>query len=343
MTTVLGNVVSEADYWRLSSHGKTASPEQIPFKEWQHFVVFGPDWSLVFNLNLDATESDPGDSAKSRVITLFSRHSWHGEVVQCFRPVLRRGTIDAKFGGAGICWKNGSYHIWQTDGEINLRVQLQPAAVPSLTHNIPLGGGSHLSWCLIARLRASGFVEVAGEKIEFSQLAAYHDHNWGRFHWGGDFSWEWGCALPAEPEEPWTLVFARMNSKDRNAVMASSVFLLEHGKHLRYFRNAEVEFRTSPEKRREIDGRVPPGAALLLPDEDLDVPARTNIEVRRDDDWLRADLSANGRGQVLVPSEVDYCKVVRLNEATADTKVLGRCAGREVNFEGPGLLEVVCG
>jgi hypothetical protein len=27
----------------------------------------------------------------------------------------------------------------------------------------------------------------------------YHDHNWGRWHWGQDLGWEWGCFLPPAP------------------------------------------------------------------------------------------------------------------------------------------------
>ena len=339
MNATLANVIEEADYWRVSSPG--TGPSQIPFKEWQHFVVFGPDWVLVFNLNLDASHSSEQQCAKSRVITIFSKSAWHGSVEQCPEPILRRGSINAQFGDAGMAWRDGCYEIWRTDGEIKFRIEMEVVSIPSLTHNIPLGSGSHLSWCLIPRLRASGFVEVAGDKYEFTHLGAYHDHNWGRFHWGGNFSWEWGCALPADPDEPWTLVFARMNSKDRNAVMATSVFLLERGKHFRYFRNAEVEFKSSVEKSRAIAGRVPLAAALLLPDEDLDVPAHTSIEARRGDDWLIADVSTSSRGQVLVASELDYCKIVRLNEASANAKVHGRCGNRDVSFAGPSLLEVV--
>ena len=242
---------------------------------------------------------------------------------------------------AGMLWRNGCYEIWQNEGAVKLRVQLEPTSIPSLTHNIPLGAGSHLSWCLIPRLRASGFVELDGQKIEFEQLGAYHDHNWGCFHWGGDFSWEWGCALPEDPSDPWTLVFARMNSQDRNTVMASSVFLLENGRHLRYFRNAEVVFTSSTEMSRKIAGRVPASAALLLPDEDHDVPVRTTVNAQRGDDWLQADIVTTSRGQVLVPSEIDYCKMVRLNEASATAEVTGRCANRDIKFQGPGLLEVV--
>lgn len=341
MSMLLSKVIERADYWRGSPAGRPSADDEIPYKEWQHFVVFGPDWVLVFNLNLDAEKTAGQRCTKARVITIFSGKDWHGRVEQCREPLLRRGGLEARFDNAGMRWEGGRYEIWQNDGDIRLQVELEPGAIPSLTHNIPLGGGSHLSWCLIPRLRARGHVEVNGEKFKFSNLGAYHDHNWGRFHWGGDFSWEWGCALPENPDEPWTLVYARMNSGDRNNVMATSVFLLENGRHLRYFRNAEVEFGSSAEMSRKISGRIPATAALLLPDEDLDVPACTSVAARRGTEWLDADITATSRGQVLVPSELDYCKIVRLNEANARAEVRGRCAGRDVRFTGPSLLEVV--
>ena len=341
MSRLLTKVIEGADYWRGAIQARPRDAVQIPFKEWQHFVIFGPDWVLVFNLNLDEPKSQRCKFPKARVITIFSTTQWRGQVDQIDKPKLQRGVIDAQFGAAGMSWRNGGYEIWQTEGDIQLNVRLEPVSIPSLTHNIPLGAGSHLSWCLIPRLRASGWAQIDGEKFEFNNLGSYHDHNWGCFHWGGDFSWEWGCALPEDPEQPWTLVYARMNSKDRNAVMATSVFLLERGKHLRYFRNAEVEFSSSGEMNRQIAGRVPAAAALLLPDEDLDVPACTSVSARRGDDWLHADVYAASRGQVLVPSEIEYCKIVRLNEATANVTVEGRCANRDVQFNGPGLLEVV--
>ena len=341
MNAALAKVIHDADYWRGASQSRIPGAQDIPYKEWQHFVVFHSQWVLVFNLNIDRIDPLANDSQAARVITIFSANHWAGQVEQCATPDLERGEISAKFGSAGMEWRNGGYEIWQHDGDVKLHVTLEPASIPSLTHNIPLGTGSHISWCLVPRLIASGWVETGGERIKFENLGAYHDHNWGRFYWGGDFSWEWGAAVPKDPAEPWTLVYARMNSKNRNAITATSVFLLERGKHIRYFRNAEVEFTSGDEYDPHIVGRIPAAAALLLPDQDLDVPTSTTINARRGEDWLTATVRAHHRGQVLVPSEVDYCNVVRLNEASAEVNVFGRCAGRNVAFSGPGLLEIV--
>lgn len=341
MSAALDQVIEKADHWRGSSPSRRLAVTQVPFKEWQHFVIFGQGWLLVFNLNLDGPLNAAGANPKARVITIYSDQRWLGQVDKCHNPTIRRGKIDAEFDNAGMRWREGAYEIWQHGPGITFEVELTPTSIPSLTHNIPLGSGCHLSWCLTPRLSANGWLCIDGKKTAFENLSAYHDHNWGQFHWGGDFSWEWGCAFPDDPQEPWALVFARMNSKDRNAITATSAFLLHRGKHLRYFRNTEVDFLSSDKSAAQIAGRIPSTAALLLPDEDHDVAQTMTLNARRGADWINTEIVSKIRGQVLVPSEVDYCKLVRLNEASARVKVSGSCAGHAIDFEGPGLLEVV--
>lgn len=335
-------LVGESDAWRCAQAVRPAAARSLPYKEWQHFVVFGADWVLLFNLNLDDDLERVGQRNDARVITILSAAEWQGQVRRCARPDIGLGRIDATFGDAGMCWRDGRYEIWQHGPGVRLEVSLEPVAVPSLTHNIRLGRGSYLSWCMVPRLRASGWVEAGGRRTAFRDLGAYHDHNWGRFAWGGDFSWEWGCALPEDPADPWTLVFARMNSRDRQRTTARSAFLLHRGEHIRYFRDAQVRFVTRDGAHSRAAGRIPPAAALFLPDEDHDVPCETEIEAHRENDWLHARIEAGQRGQVLVPSEADLRGVVRLNEVDAAVQVEGDCAGHRLAFAGRGLMEVVC-
>jgi hypothetical protein len=262
------HLIERSDYWRAPALIPDPD-ESIPgYKEWQHFVIFGQGWVLVFNLNIDGlphpTGRHPQYSHPARAVTIFSAAQWTGQVDRCGDTELRLGSLDARFGDAGMRWRSGCYEIWQHQAGIQLEISLQPVAIPSLTHNIRLAERSHLSWCLVPRLLASGWVDVDGERHEFDERGAYHDHNWGRFDWGGDFSWDWGCAVPEDPLEDWTLVFARMNSADRHRTTATSAFLLERGQHIRYFRNAEVSFTSGEGSHDPPAGRIPPAAAVLL-------------------------------------------------------------------------------
>jgi hypothetical protein len=332
-TRHLAAMLEDADYWRGTPFDAARG---LPFKEWHHFVIFGDGWTLLFNLNLD------GDGSGRNVVVV-SHEPWSGHVSRCHDPRCWPGRLDATFGGSGMRWRLGRYEIWRHVEPLTLEIDLEPLAVPSLSHHIRLGPGSHLSWCLVPRLRATGWIEVDGRRLSVDRRPAYHDHNWGRFLWGGNFSWDWGCAMADDPDDPWTVIFAQMHDRQRHRTTATSVFLLKDGRHLRYFRNAEVSFATAGVVDRRPAGRVPAAAALLAPDEDGDVPRVTRFEARRDDEHLTGNIQACRRGQVLVPSESDLCAVVRLNEVSTRARVEGRCADETIRLDGLGFLEVVRG
>jgi hypothetical protein len=326
-------LLEDADYWRGAPPGD--DPGRL-HKEWQHFIVFGDGWTILFNLNLDG-------AGTGRVITILADDGWHGHVARCPEPRFDRGRLDAAFDRAGMRWRGGRYDIWQQGEGVRLEAVLDPVSTPSLSHNIHLGRGAHLSWCLVPRLLASGWFEVEGRRTPFQGRLAYHDHNWGRFGWGGDFSWDWGCAMPDDPACPWTVIFARMNDRACHRTTATSVFLVKDGRHARYFRNAEVRFETEGVADTRPAARIPPAAALILPDEARDVPKRTSFEARRGDDHLSGHAEAYRCGQVLVPAEADLRRVVRVNEACTRVRVDGICEGEPVHLAGPGVLEVVRG
>lgn len=333
----LTELIANADPWRGLPADPTLRRES---KEWQHFLVFGESWALLFNLSTDGRGG-------GRTTTVLSRTDWRGHVAPCRAPDVRPGRMDASFDRAGMRFRSGRYEVWNHGEGTRFEAVLAPAAVPSLSHHIPLGRssgfGAHVSWCLVPRLMASGWVEIDDMHVPFEGRLAYHDHNWGRFGWGGDFSWEWGCAVPADPEDPWTVVYARMNDRARTRTTATSVFLVRAGQHYRYFRNAEVAITTEGALDGRPSGRVPPAAALLLPDRDRDVPRWTRFEAAREGDRLSGEIEACVRGQLLMPSDSDVRRIVRINEAHTRAQVRGRCGGEDVNLDGPGVLEVVCG
>ena len=330
----LAAILADADCWRGAPLDAPSVTRLAPaYKEWQHFVVFGDGWTLLYNLSLDG--------GAGRTITIFCQDAWHGQIDRCSAPTVRN--LDATFDRAGMRWRAGRYELWRQGPGVRFECVLTPRSVPSLSHNIRLGPGADLSWCLVPQLEASGWVEHDGRRMHFHGRRAYHDHNWGRFAWGGDFSWDWGCAVPDDPASPWTVIFARMNDRAHHRTTAASVFVLKDGRHLRYFRNDEVRFTSQGAMPPRSAGRVPAAAALLLPDHDHDVPQWTRFEARRGDDILRGEVEGRVRGQVLVPSETDLLGVVRLNEVHTRVRVQGRCAGETVDLDGPGLLEVVRG
>ena len=141
MNAALAEVIQHADYWRGASQSRIPGAEQVPYKEWQHFVVFHSDWVLVFNLNIDRIEEQEQDNQAARVITIFSANDWTGQVDQCATPNLKRGEISATFGHAGMEWRDGAYEIWQHNGEVKLNIKLERHTISST-----ISDQSHLSW-----------------------------------------------------------------------------------------------------------------------------------------------------------------------------------------------------
>ncbi|MFO0628148.1 MAG: hypothetical protein U0325_21410 [Polyangiales bacterium] len=329
----LSALIPEIDAWRREGR---AGDGEGAMKEWHHFVVFDRAWTLLFNLNLDGPDG-------GRCIVVLQRDGWRAEVLRCASPAIRRGRLDADFGDAGMRWRDGRYEVWARRPHLALDVALTPSSVPSLSHDISLGADARLSWCLVPQLLASGHVAWDGVTERFVDRAAYHDHNWGRFVWGGDFAWEWGCAVSEGGGARWTVILARMTDATRSRTTATSVFLIRDGRCLRYFRDAEAEFACSLDDAPPCIARAPGAAALLVPDHDQDVPGTLSVRARRGDDVVDITLRSELRGQLLVPSERAVTRVVRVNEAHGRAQVRGRCADLRVEFEGPALLEVVRG
>ena len=50
-----------------------------------------------------------------------------------------------------------------------------------------------------ARRVNPGEATVGGRRLDLAAASAYHDHNWGRWHWGDDLGWDWGAFLTPAP------------------------------------------------------------------------------------------------------------------------------------------------
>ena len=59
--------------------------------------------------------------------------------------------------------------------------------------------GEQTAGAVMSRLTASGSVTTGTTTIDVRRASAYHDHNWGRWHWGDDVGWEWGAFMAESP------------------------------------------------------------------------------------------------------------------------------------------------
>ncbi len=103
---------------------------------------------------------------------------------------------------------------------------------------------------------------------------AYHDHNWGRFQWGGDFGWTWGTILPAGPDDPWSMVFLQMTDRRRLRCLSTGAVRVAP-RRARRDHSGTLRSRTRSHGLlgRAADCTLPPPMRLVLDGEVSGVPA----------------------------------------------------------------------
>jgi hypothetical protein len=108
-------------------------------------------------------------------------------------------------------------------------------------------------------VRLAGSVRAAGVALDPARATGYHDHNWGRWHWGDDLGWEWGC-LHATGGGP---AFVVSRTTDREHGRTADAFLLAmHGGRRRRWAGRRVTLE--PSGRLEARPRRLPGAMAAL-------------------------------------------------------------------------------
>src|SRR5690606_11476153 len=85
------------------------------------------------------------------------------------------------------------------DDALSLRLTARAeAAATNVEQRLPFGDG-WISWYVVPRLAVTGHLAVGDTRLDLAAASAYHDHNWGRWHWGDDIGWDWACFLAPAP------------------------------------------------------------------------------------------------------------------------------------------------
>jgi hypothetical protein len=212
---------------------------------------------------------------------------------------------------------------------------VEPARAP----NIPLRDGPPLHWVVTPRLAATGTVTIGRRSVRLSGALAYHDHNFGHFRWGQDFSWRWAFALPTDRAVPWTFAFASLGERSRNHALSQGVFLWRGARRHRTFRDHDVEIASSAgflALPRVF--KIPRVMALLSPEVPTDVPLHVDLHAEAEGDWVDYRFEPDGLGQVVIPNETDLGVTV-LNEATGRSSIHGKIHGERFSADGRSVFE----
>jgi hypothetical protein len=340
----LPRVVERCDFWRRSP---STAGGPGGHKEWSYFCVLGDDIDLIVNLSIMDRPAMPGGApgrAEEARIALLARTSdgrWYGDVEACDPNVvvLQAGRVDTRFGASKLAFANGAYHLdaQLASRSVGARIVLRPIARPALTRSVPLGSHEPMHWLVVPRLEASGEVRIGDARHPFRGYSAYHDHNWGRFSWGGDFAWEWGIVLGRQAM-PWSLVYYRITDRGRYRVFSQGVLLWRDDRHCRTFRDRELVVRNAGLLRLGRCLRVPRIMSLAIPGTAADIPDHVEIEAGGGLDALDITVDLEDAAQIGVPNDRDE-GLTSISECRGHARVSGRVRGDAVCFEGPSVVE----
>jgi hypothetical protein len=316
-------------------------------KEWHHFAVFGTGFDLLMNLSV-CDDGRPAASRRSRVghtTILLRDRGWAGAVERFTAEEVTAlsGDHGIRCGPCSMRLVDGEYLLDASlpEQDVALQLRLRPVAFPMRGPRIPLVAGPPLNWLVVPRLEACGSVVAGDRRHRVAAAPAYHDHNWGGFFWGEDFSWQWALAVPDGEHGVASASLALLCDRARNRLRSQTVVLWGRGRRHWVFRDAEIEVRPSSRLLRRAPGlRVPTVMALVHPDLATDMPAEVTVVARRAGDWLEWVFRASDLAQVIVPSETDLGISV-FNEVVGRSQLRGTLDGEPFDVECRSVFELL--
>lgn len=341
----VARAIQATDYLRRPN---TPLPGLGAHKEWHHFLIYDGAYMLLLNFSL--SEEQTGAAPQEQTMGRFKLLEYDAEFSGCielFQPSQLRaqaGAVDVRFGANSIAFVNGQYELSLEleEGKTRIELSLVPHSMPILTNNLALAVGHPLSWLVVPRLRAWGLVQRGGNSRRLQDAPTYHDHNWGYFRWGDDFTWEWGTVI-APDLDGWSFNMVRITNRARTKVLLQSFYLWHGPRLVRAFRDREMEIVFSGTARPLRVFKLPHVMGLLHPDVATDVPPRVSVRCGRGSDHVSAELELTALAQILMPDECESDTVTILNQCMMQVKLTGIVDQDHVQMEAPGVFEFIRG
>jgi hypothetical protein len=274
-------------------------PSAAAYKDWLHLNVLDHASGAIglVNVSLHGDPADRRSRAVGTALVNVPSAGWIGntEVV---------GLEDARIGVSSIALEQvaiamdgarvlASAHLPADELTLDLTASF---AAPAITaeHPAPFGTG-WISWFAVPRLTLSGRGRAGRLELGLTATSAYHDHNWGRWHWGADFGWEWGCFLPPQPAP----AFVLSGLTDRaHRLSDPSLHVAHYGRRRRFSgRSLEVAWSGSlASPLRRLPGAV---AALHHDRSSPRLPERLTVTADDGDDRVELEFAARAAVQLI--------------------------------------------
>jgi hypothetical protein len=317
----------------------TALDAEAPlYKDWLHLKVFAPAAPLVALVNV-ALHGAPGDERAVAVGTALAHApgtGWTGNVEVAPLPESGTGEEGVRLAGVALALDPGTPAVHASarlpEDALALDLVARPAGRALLVPwRLRLGSG-WVSWAAIARLHVSGRATVAGRELDLDGAQAYHDHNWGRWRWGDDVGWRFGCfAITGGPTITLCWITDRGHRRRQDARLHVHADGRRHA-----FAGASVavgyEGTLAPPARRL------PGALAALHGDRAQPRLPQRVRIRADDgvDHLEIEFESADAVQLIVPEVADRGYGF-IHEIAGSF----RASGSVVSGEGLGVFEHV--
>ena len=307
------------------------------YKDWLHLNVFDYDADVVGLVNA-SIHGPPGDPATQVVATaLFDvgGAGWVGNVVPGSWGDASITLTSVLTAAASVAFgdDNKVLAAATVDG-LRLDAVAAPVTPPYAIADGYQFGSGWMGWRVVPRLTVAGSVDLNGQRLTRAPVA-YHDHTWGRWHWGDDIGWEWGSFLGRTDS---SVVIGRTTDRAHQHCGSISV-VVDHDGARRAFSGPRVACHwvgtADPPSRRL------PGALAVLHDDwrKPRLPSGMHIAARTGKDAVDLEFTCRSVVQMILADPVVPGGYSFLHEMSGRFRASGRIAGRSFEIDGLGMLE----
>jgi hypothetical protein len=318
-------------------------PSATAYKDWLHLNVFDHSTGSVglINVSLHGAPTDHRSRAVGAALVHVPGGGWIGN--------LDVSAIDeARVGVSSVALEQVALAADVRDGTVRASARMPTDALHAtleatptsrpieIERQFPFGRG-WISWFVIPRLSLRGEIRAGDMSLDLATATAYHDHNWGRWHWGDDVGWDW-AAFSAPSPGP-TIVIARATDRERRSPSRWSMIVDQDSKR-RAFIGATVSVSRSgiaapPERRL-------PGAVGALHADRVAPRLPAQIQVVADDgiDHVVVDFRVRASAQIIAADPMRRGAGF-INESVGEFSATLSIDGRTSEATGLGVLEYV--
>ncbi len=318
-------------------------PSAAGYKDWLHMNILHPPTGSVglINVSLHGAPWDPRSRAIGTVLVHLPDVGWIG-------AMEIRALSGAALDAIGIGVERIALAVHFTPGAvlasvrdpgsgIVMRLTATPLAAPIVVEQpLPLGRG-WISWFAVPRLALAGTCTVAHRHLALRGAGAYYDHNWGRWHWGDDMGWEWGCFLTRAQDT--AIVLSRTTDRAHRRGSPLSLVVTSGGRR-RVFTGPAVNMECAG-ALGPVDRRLPGALAAMWQDR-LHPRLPEHIRIRADNGVDRVTVEFRGRSAAqLIAGDPVRNGYTFIHEIAGNFTCNGRLGDAEIAGAGLAIVEYV--